>query len=69
MSSTESDLEKALAELQALARKYGSPTGSSVDEFIAERRVEARKESGDSGPSCSELYSGTRPAQNPRATG
>lgn len=67
MSNTESDLEKVLAELQALARKYGSPTGSEVDDFIAERRVEAAKESADSGPSCSSIHSGARLAQRPRA--
>ena len=68
MSNTESDLETAVAKLQALARKYGSRTGSEVDDFIAERRVEAAKESRDSDPSCSGIHSGTRLAQSPRAT-
>jgi len=68
MSNTESDLEAAVAKLQALARKYGSPTGAEVDDFIAERRMEAAKESGDSDPSCSSIQSGARLAQSPRAT-
>ena len=67
MSNTESDLETAVAKVQALARKYVSPTGSEVDDFIAERRVEAAKESGDSGPSCPSIQSGKRLAQSPRA--
>ena len=68
MSNKESDLEAAVAKLQALARKYGSPTGAEVDDFIAERRVEAAKESGGSVPSCSSVHSGARRAQSPRAT-
>ena len=69
MSNTESDLERAVAKVQALARKHGSPTGREVDDFIAERRVEAAKESGDSGPSGSPIHSGTPLAQNPRTAG
>lgn len=68
MSNTESDLETAVAKVQALARKHGSPTGSEVDDFIAERRVEAAKESGDSDPSRPSIHSETRLAESPRAT-
>lgn len=68
MSNTESDLETAVAKLQALARKHGGPTGREVDDFIAERRVEAAKESGDPDPSCSGIHSRTRLAQNLRHT-
>lgn len=68
MTNPEFDLETTVAELQALARKHGSPTGREVDDFIAERRVEAAKESGDSDPSCSRIDSGMRLAQSPRTT-
>ncbi|MCY4593725.1 MAG: hypothetical protein OXC19_02850 [Bryobacterales bacterium] len=68
MSSKESDLETAVAKVQALARKHGSPTGSEVDDFIAGRRVEAAKESGDSDSSCFRIDSGTRLARSARAT-
>ena len=68
MTNPESDLEAVVAEIQALARKYGNPNGTEVDDFIAERRLEAAKESAKSDPSCPRIDSGPRLAQSPRAT-
>jgi len=44
--TTEAALDAAVAQIQALARKYGGGKGGDVDAFIAERRAEARKEFG-----------------------
>ena len=42
--TAEAAVDAAVAEVQALARKYGGGKGGEVDAFIAERRAEAAKE-------------------------
>lgn len=68
MPNPKSDLETVVAEIQALARKYGNQHGTEVEDFIAERRLEAAKESAKSDRSCPRINSEQPLAQSPRAT-